>query len=333
MKREIPEAPMNEARALWYTASGRAAIRPVVLTEPGPDQALVRTLWSGLSRGTERLVFEGRISPSESERMRAPLQEGDFPHPVKYGYCAVGIVEAGPDDGLAGRTVFVLHPHQNRFVAPVALLNVVPATVPPRRAILAANMETALNALWDSGAGPGDRILVVGAGLVGCLVAFLAAQLPGAEVTLVDIDPSRRSAAERLGAAFEHPSAAPDGRDVVFHCSATASGLSCALAAAGTEAAVVEMSWYGDQPVAAPLGGDFHARRLRLVSSQVGQVAPSRRSRWTHRRRMAKALDLLADERLDGLITEEVAFADLPVRLPDLLAPRAPGLATAISYA
>jgi NADPH:quinone reductase-like Zn-dependent oxidoreductase len=331
MKREIPEAPMNEARALWYTARGQAAIRPVILSKPARDQALVRTLWSGLSRGTERLVFEGRISSAESERMRAPLQEGDFPHPVKYGYCAVGMVETGPD-AFRGRTVFVLHPHQDRFLAPLALLNLVPASVPPRRAILAANMETALNGLWDSGAGPGDRILVVGAGLVGCLVAFLAAQLPGAEVTLVDIDPTRRSLAERLGAAFELPPAAPDGMDVVFHCSATAPGLSCALAAAGMEAPVVEMSWYGDEMVPAPLGRDFHARRLRLVSSQVGQVAPLRRSRWTHGRRMAKALDLLADERLDGLISEEVAFAELPVRLPGLLAPRAPGLATAIRY-
>jgi threonine dehydrogenase-like Zn-dependent dehydrogenase len=263
--------------------------------------------------------------------MRSPLQEGDFPYPVKYGYCVVGVVAAGPDPFL-GRTVFVLHPHQDRFVAPAALLNVVPERVPARRAILAANMETALNALWDSGAGPGDRVLVVGAGIVGCLVAFLAARLPGAEVTLIDIDPSRRAVAERLGAGFRVPAGAPGGMDVVFHCSATASGLSCALASAGMEATIVEMSWYGDQIVPAPLGLDFHARRLKLVSSQVGQVASSRRSRWTFGRRMAKAIDLLADERLDALITEEVAFADLPVLLPRLLAPNAPGLATAIRY-
>src|SRR3954447_2949312 len=200
MKREISEAPMNEAQALWYVARHEAVLRPVMLSGPAQDEARVKTLWTGLSRGTERLVFEGRVPPSESERMRAPFQEGDFSFPLKYGYCAVGFVEAGPE-ALLGRTVFALHPHQDGFVAPVAMLNPVPTAVPARRAILAANMETALNGLWDSGAGPGDRILVVGAGIVGCLVAYLAAQMPGAEVTLVDVDPSRKAVAETLGAA------------------------------------------------------------------------------------------------------------------------------------
>jgi threonine dehydrogenase-like Zn-dependent dehydrogenase len=289
----------------------------------------VRTLWSGLSRGTERLVFEGSISFGESERMRAPAQAGDFPFPVKYGYCAVGIAEDGP---LQGRTVFALHPHQERFTAPVAMLHPVPEGVPARRAVLAANMETALNALWDSGAGPGDRILVVGAGVVGLLAGYLAARIPGAEVTIVDIDFARRPVAESFGAAFAKPLDAPGEADVVIHASATASGLACALACAGAEATVVEVSWYGDRMVPAPLGVDFHAKRLKLVASQVGQVAPSRRPRWDHGRRMGKALDLLADERLDALITAEVAFADLPDALPRLFAAGAPGLATAIRY-
>jgi threonine dehydrogenase-like Zn-dependent dehydrogenase len=284
-----------------------------------------------LSRGTERLVFEGRVSLSESGRMRAPLQEGEFPFPVKYGYCAVGLVEEGPAD-LLGQTVFVLHPHQDRFVAPVAMLHRVPEAMPARRAILAANMETALNALWDSGAGPGDRILVVGAGVVGCLIAYLAARLPGTTVTLVDVNSSRREIANRLGAAFGRPLDAPGNADVVFHASATPAGLACALACAGDEASVVELSWYGDRMVEVPLGLDFHSRRLKLISSQVGQVAASRRPRWDMRRRMAKALDLLADASLDALTTDEVAFADLPAALPRLLAPDAPGLATAIRY-
>ena len=331
MKREISEAPMNEVRALWYVTRGRAELRPTAVAAPNPGEALVRTLWTGLSRGTERLVFDGRVSMAESGRMRAPLQEGDFPFPVKYGYCAVGLVEDGPED-LRGRTVFVLHPHQSRFIAPVARVNVVPETVPPRRAVLAANMETALNALWDSGAGAGDRVLVVGAGVVGCLVAYLAAQMPGCEVTLVDVDLSRKAIAHRLGANFSRPLDAPEGVDVVIHASATASGLACALACAGPEATVVEMSWYGNEMVPAPLGLDFHARRLKLISSQVGQVSPSRRPRWSLARRMDKALALLADERLDALITEEVPFASLPDALPRLFAPGAPGLATAIRY-
>jgi NADPH:quinone reductase-like Zn-dependent oxidoreductase len=337
LKRGKAEDPMNEippvgaVRALWYVTRGRAELRPGALPPVGPQDASVNTLWSALSRGTERLVFEGRVSMTESERMRAPLQEGDFPYPVKYGYCAVGVVEDGPS-ALRGRTVFAMHPHQDRFVAPVSLLALVPEAVPPRRAVLAANRETALNALWDSGAGPGDRILVVGAGVVGLLVGYLAARLPGAEVTMVDIDLSRRAIAEQLGCGFRKPLDAPGNSDLVFHTSATAPGLACALSCAGEEARVVEMSWYGDAPVGAPLGLDFHSRRLKLISSQVGQVAPSRRPRWTHRRRLDKALSLLADERLDALLTEEVAFAELPTELPRVLAPGAPGLATVVRY-
>jgi threonine dehydrogenase-like Zn-dependent dehydrogenase len=319
------------ARALWYVTRNRAELRPGSAPPAREDEAVVKTLWSGVSRGTERLVFQGRVTVTEGERMRAPMQEGDFPYPVKYGYCAVGVVEDGPRE-LVGRTVFALHPHQDRFTAPVAALTVVPDGVPPRRAVLAANMETALNGLWDAGAGPGDRILVVGAGLVGCLVGYLAGRLPGAEARLVDIDLSRQEIARNLGCAFSKPLDAPGENDIVFHASASEAGLACALASAGDEASIVEMSWYGDAPVRAPLGLDFHSRRLKLVSSQVGRVSPSRRPRWTERRRLEKAMALLADDRLDALITDEVAFQDLPAELPRLLAPAAPGLATVVRY-
>lgn len=335
MKRAKAEASMNVAsgapRALWYVRRGRAELREVELAQPGPDEAVVATSWSLLSRGTERLVLEGGVPASESERMRAPMQEGDFPFPVKYGYCAVGVVEEGARE-LVGRIVFALHPHQERFVAPVASLVPVPEAVPPRRAVLAANMETALNAFWDSGAGPGDRIVVVGAGVVGLLVGALAARLPGAEVTMVDVDLSRAGIAGELGCAFQKPLDAPENADVVFHTSATSAGLACALACAGEEAAIVEMSWYGEAEARVPLGLAFHHRRLRLVSSQVGEVAASRRPRWGRRRRLEKALALLADDRLDALITSEVRFEHLADELPRLLAPGAPGLATAIRY-
>ena len=334
LKRGADEDPVNDAsaaRALWYVARGRAELKPAQVPAIEAGEARIRTLWSAVSRGTERLVFEGRISAFETERMRAPRQEGEFPFPVKYGYCAVGTVEDGPES-LQGRTVFALHPHQSRFVAPADALVLVPDAVPSRRAVLAANMETALNVVWDSGVGPGDRVVVVGAGVVGLLVGALAARLPGAEVTVVDIELSRKTVAQNLGCAFRRPLDAPEEADVVFHASASAPGLACALACAGAEATVVEMSWYGDRFVAAPLGLDFHSRRLKLISSQVGQVAASRRPRWSHRRRLEKALALLSDERLDALLTEEVAFEALPAALPRLLAPGAPGLATVVRY-
>lgn len=319
------------ATALWYVAPRECALNTETLPEPTAQDCLVRTLWSGVSRGTERLVFEGRVPVGEYERMRAPFQQGAFPFPVKYGYCAVGVVDAGPQHML-GETVFCLHPHQDRFVAPADRLTRVPANVPARRAILAANMETALNAHWDAGSGPADRIVVVGGGVLGLLVAWLAAKLPGAEVTLVDTQPNRAALAQALGFRFALPDDAPTDADLVFHASASAAGLATAIAAAGLEARIVELSWYGEGAVPAPLGGCFHARRLQLVSTQVGGIAPSRRPRWDFARRAAAAMALLDDDRLDALITEEIPFADAATRLPAILAPSWQGLTATLRY-
>jgi 2-desacetyl-2-hydroxyethyl bacteriochlorophyllide A dehydrogenase len=321
-----------QATALWYVGVRECALNVVTLPASGSDDCVVRTLWSGVSRGTERLVFEGRVPESERERMRAPFQDGDFPFPVKYGYCAVGVVEAGPADML-GRTVFCLHPHQDVFVAARNRLTLVPDTVPARRAVLAANMETALNAHWDAGSGPADRIVVVGGGVLGLLVAWLAARLPGAEVTLVDVAPERAEMAASLGFGFALPANAPVDADLVFHASASAPGLATAIGCAGFEARIVELSWYGDGAVSAPLGGAFHAKRLQLISSQVGQIAPSRRPRWDYARRVQAALALLAeDDRLDGLITQDIAFTDAAAMLPDVLSPHWRGLTAVFRY-
>jgi threonine dehydrogenase-like Zn-dependent dehydrogenase len=319
------------ARAIWYERRGVAELRPNPLPRLQPGEALVRTLFSGISRGTERLVLDGAVGRSEWERMRGPNQDGAFPFPVKYGYCATGVVEEGPPE-LVGRTVFCLHPHQDWFHVPPAALIPVPASVPAQRATLAANMETALNALWDGGAGPGDRIVVVGAGVVGLLLTSLAARLPGTEVTTVDIDKGRRAIVEALGGRFATADKAADDADVVFHASATAAGLDAAINCAGFEGTIVEMSWYGDKPVQVDLGGAFHSRRLRLVSSQVGQVSAGRRPRWNYRRRAEAAMRLLDLPALDRLVAEEIAFEDAPRELPRILAPGAPGLAPVIRY-
>lgn len=326
-----PLPPEVASRALWYLGDGRVEMRDGSVGASG-GEARVRTLWSGVSRGTERLVFEGRVPESEWGRMRAPRQQGEFPGPVKYGYAAVGIVEDGPAR-LRGRAVFCLNPHEDVFDARETELHLLPEGLPPRRATLAANMETAVNALWDSGAGPCDQIVVVGAGVVGLLAASLAARLPGAEVTAVDRDESRREIVEALGVRFVTPGDAPRDADVVLHASASAAGLATALACAGEEATVVEMSWHGAHDVAVPLGRAFHARRLRLISSQVGQVAPSRRPRWSSRRRLSAALGLLAeDPRLDRVIDVEIPFNEAPEALPRLLAPGAEGVGLVIAY-
>jgi len=299
------------ARAFWIAAPGRGEIRTESLTDPSHDEVVVRALYSGVSRGTEALVFRGRVPPSEYERMRAPFQAGDFPGPVKYGYASVGRIEHGPRE-LQDRNVFVLHPHQSRYVVPARGVHVIPDNVPPQRAVLAANLETAINGLWDARPHVGDRIAVVGAGTVGCLVAWLAGGIPGCEVELVDVNPARASIARALGVRFASPGAASDHADVVIHASGSPSGLQTALRVAGFEATIVEMSWYGSQDVPVALGEAFHSRRLTIASSQVGTVAASQRPRWDTKRRMQLALTLLADPVVDALITGESEFEALP---------------------
>lgn len=320
------------ARAFWLRAPGTGEIRPVELPAPGPGEALVRTLRSGVSRGTETLVFAGRVPPSQYAVMRAPFQDGELPGPVKYGYLNVGRVEQGPSS-LRGRTVFCLHPHQTAYVVPAAALTLVPDDVPPARAVLAGTVETAVNAVWDVGPLPGDRITVVGAGMVGCCVARLLGQVPGVRVELVDVDDSRAGVADALGVGFAGPAGAEDGRDVVVHTSATAAGLQLSLDLLATEGEVVELSWYGDTPVELSLGGAFHSGRLAIRASQVGAVARARRGRRTTSERLGVAMELLRDPAYDCLLSGESAFADLPEVMPRLTSGELPALCHEIDYA
>lgn len=321
----------DESRAFWVVAPGSGEIRAESLRPPSDRDVVVEALYSGISRGTESLVFGGRVPRSEWERMRAPFQEGTFPAPVKYGYASVGRVEHGPPD-LLGRTVFVLHPHQTRYVVPADAVHVVPDEVPAGRAVLAANLETAINGVWDARPHVGDRVAVIGAGAVGCLAAWLVGRFPGCRVQLVDVNPARADVARALGVRFATPEAADRDADVVIHASGTPDGLSLALRVAGVEATIVELSWFGDQEVGLPLGGAFHARRLTIASSQVGHVAPAQRPRWDARRRMHLALTLLADPALDSLITGESAFEDLPGVIADLAGTPSDALCHRVRY-
>ncbi|MCQ4162255.1 dehydrogenase [Roseomonas sp. GC11] len=309
-----------KARGFWATAPGVGEIRALDLPPLAPGALRVRATASGVSRGTERLVLQGRVPPSQFAAMRAPLQKGDFPFPVQYGYAAVGVVVEGPAERL-GQRVFCLHPHQDVFDAPAAMAVPVPDAVPDHRAVLAANMETALNIAWDAEPRLGERILVIGAGVVGLLVAALLARLPGAVVTVLDTDPARRPVAEALGCRFATPEDSPAEQELIIHASASAAGLRHALAHAAFEARILEASWFGDAAIALPLGEAFHAKRLVLRSTQVGAVSPAMRGRRTHGERLALALALLEEARFDALAGPRLRFEELPARLPALLAP------------
>ena len=319
------------ALAFWVREPGHGEIKASETTGHGRGEVLVRTLFSGVSRGTEALVFRGGVPESQHRLMRAPFQEGDFPGPVKYGYLNVGVVEDGPP-ALVGRTVFCLYPHQTRYAVPAAAVTPVPDDVPPERAILAGTVETAVNAVWDAAPLVGDRIAVVGGGMVGCAVAAVLAGLPGARVQLVDADPSRAEVARALGVGFAPPEDADGGCDLVVHASATEAGLARSLELLADEGEVVELSWYGDRAVRVPLGEFFHSRRLTVRSSQVGAVSPARRARRTHADRLELALRLLADPRFDALITGESPFHELPRVMPKLASGELPSLCHRITY-
>jgi 2-desacetyl-2-hydroxyethyl bacteriochlorophyllide A dehydrogenase len=324
-------APSSIAQSFWLVEPGRGEIRPTPVARPEADEVLVRTLWTGISRGTESLVFAGRVPASQYDAMAAPFQEGRLPGPVKYGYLNVGTVEAGPD-ALAGRSVFCLYPHQTTYVVSASAVLPVPAGVPPRRAVLAGTVETALNVVWDAEPSIGERVTVVGAGMVGSCVARQMSQVPGSFVTLVDTNPERRAVAHAFGVAFSSPADAPGDQDLVVHASATSAGLTRSLELLRPEGTVIEASWYGDAAVTLPLGEAFHSRRLTIRSSQVGTVAPARRGSLTHRDRLALALDVLIDPAYDILLTGTSRFDELPATMAAIAAGSLGGLCHTISY-
>ena len=321
----------GDAFAFWLREPGVGEIRPAQLPEPGPGDVLVRTLRSGVSRGTETLVFRGGVPVSQYAVMRAPFQEGDFPGPVKYGYLSVGVVEHGPPH-LLGRSVFCLYPHQTAYVVPADAVVLVPEDVPPERAVLAGTVETAVNALWDAVPLLGDRVTVVGAGMVGCCVARLLTRVPGVRTTLVDVDATRAGVAAALGVDFALPADATGGRDLVVHTSATSAGLQQSLDLLVAEGTVIELSWYGDAVTRLELGGVFHSGRLRIRASQVGTVAAARRGRRTAAERRALALELLRDPAFDALLTGASRFDELPDVMPRLADGSLPALCHTVTY-
>ncbi|GAA1942717.1 zinc-binding alcohol dehydrogenase [Microbacterium deminutum] len=322
---------MTQATAFWVETPGRGALRTGELRDPQPGEVRVRTVYTGISRGTESVVFRGEVPTGEHERMRAPFQEGDFPGPVKYGYLNVGVVEEGPAD-LRGRAVFTLFPHQSTFVVPASAVTVVPDGVPAHRAVLAGAVETAVNVLWDAAPLVGDRITVVGAGMIGCAVARLAREIPGVDVNVVDVDRSKASVCERLGIAYEHPEDAPLDRDLIVDASGSEEGLQFALQATVVEGEIIVASWFGDRPVRLNLGEDFHSRRLTIRSSQVGMVSPRRRASRTTTDRLELALHLLRDKTFDALLDETSSWRDLPEVMASVAAGTSPGLCHTIDW-
>lgn len=306
------------ARALWFESPGVAALRDEPLAEPGEGELRVRAICSGISAGTERLVLMGEVPEEARAQMALAAMRGSFALPIAYGYATVGVVEAlgpGVDAARLGERVFLFHPHQDVLVSAASALRSLPSAPPPERLVLAPNLETAVNAVWDAGVGLGDRVLVSGLGVVGLLIAWLCRRAGAGAVIGVDPEEARRDLARALGATRTLAAATPEEiapADHLIEASGTPAALGALVADAGPEAKITVVSWYGRGEVPLPLGGLFHPHRVTLRSSQVGQLDPARRGRWDHARRWALVGELLGEPALDALIAPPVPLSAAP---------------------
>ncbi|MEM9671559.1 MAG: zinc-binding alcohol dehydrogenase [Bacteroidota bacterium] len=306
---------MTDTTALWHLSERESSIRSQSLPPLKTDECLIESLFSLVSSGTETLVANGQVPAELQDSMQVPYMEGSFGFPLKYGYSLVGKVIEGSEN-LVDRYVHLLHPHQQHCVVKETDVTVIPEGIPPQRAVLASNLETALNAVWDSHLSAGDRVLVVGMGLIGSLVALLASQFPATQIRVAETDPTRQSLAREQGFSLYDPSDTPF--DVAFHSSGSSTGLQTAIDAVGYEGQVIELSWYGTRSAEVKLGGSFHQQRKQIISSQVSQLPAHRQARWDYRRRKQTVLDLLQDDGWDDFLTATVDFTDVPALFDQL---------------
>ena len=288
-------------RSVLFAAPGRIEVTHDDIPSPREGEVLVRTLVSGISAGTELHVYRGDISEGVLLDESLPSLQEPFRYPATYGYASVGEVV---DDG---RRVFAFQPHVSHYVAREDELYDVPEDLSSEAAALWPSVETAVNLVLDARPLVGERVLVVGQGVVGLATTSILSRFPLGELWTVDPIESRRAASKRCGAASSfHPDEADaagvlERFDLTIELSGSAEGLNLAIGAAGFEGRVVVGSWYGDKSVSVDLGTHFHRGRLQLsiISSQVSHLGSLLLSRWTKARRMevaANALSLLPTE-------------------------------------
>ena len=318
---------MRKARALWHTSASQSQIKEVELS--ANPACVVKSLYSLISTGTERLVSRGQVPHALYASMKVPYMEGEFSFPVKYGYSLVGEVQEGPEE-ILGKKVHLLHPHQDYCRVQASELTVLPGEVPPLRATLASNLETALNSIWDSGVSVGDRVLVVGFGIIGSLTARLLQSIAGVEVWVYDLDAQRSELASASG--FHIVDRMLYDFDIAFHCSSSSKGLQSCIDHIGFEGKVMEMSWYGEQAVELQLGGSFHQQRKQIISSQVSSIPSNHRARWDFNRRKAVVMELLKNPAYDQHLGEQVPFDKVPALFGNIRKGSLSALSWVIAY-
>jgi hypothetical protein len=306
-----PASVTGEARALWFVGPGHAVLRhETIAAHSAGEVCTVRSLYSAVSGGSERLVLAGRVPADLHPSMRVPYMDGDFRFPVKYGYSLVGTVEQGPQH-LLGRVVHLLHPHQDICIVDSADVFPVPESIPAPRATLASNMETAVTAIWDARPLLGERVLIVGFGYIGALIGQILGAMPGIDLRIVELDDRRRELARKLGHHLEAPGGNTEF-DLAIHTSGSPAGLQEAIDRLGMEGRVVEVSWYGTTEATLRLGGTFHSQRKTIIASQVSHLPAFQTPRWDRLRRKQLVFSLLRDPAFDHLLSDPIPFEQLP---------------------
>lgn len=323
-----------QSKSLWFKNQFHAVMEtemlPVLPPNKKKNSCLIKTLFTAISPGTEYLVYSGGVPKKLYVEMRCPYMGGDFSFPIKYGYSLVGQVLDGPTS-LKGKLIHTLHPHQDYARISAEDVYVIPDGISPQRATLASNMETALNAIWDSGVNIGDKVLIVGFGIIGSLIARILSFIPQVEVDVLDVQPAKITLIEQLGFSI-YKEEKEKKYDLAFHTSGSGPGLQTSINNVGLEGKIIETSWYGDKEVNLCLGETFHSQRKLIISSQVSHLPACKSARWDYKRRKEVVFQLLLHPEFDAHITHTIAFHNLPKLFQSLKKNRCQELSYLVYY-
>lgn len=320
---------MSETRAsqLWFTAPFSVEVREVTLPAPAADEVVVRTRYSAVSAGTELLLYRGQMPGSMSlDATLSSLQQSSG-YPLQYGYACVGEVQQtgrDVDPDWQGRQVFSFQPHASHFLATTDQLIAVPDDLSAQAAVFLPNMETAVNLVQDGQPLIGERVVVLGQGIVGLLLSGLLARFPLADLAAVEGQPDRQDLARTFGVkdvyspdeATRAVASSSDGypamadADLIYEVSGQPEALNLAIALSGFASRIVIGSWYGSKRVPIDLGGKAHRNRLQLITSQVSTLAPGLSGRWDKQRRYHLAWDMIRATDTAQLITHNLPLEE-----------------------
>ncbi len=321
-----------ETTALWHLSESSTILKTTNIRNDHPTSCLIKSLYSLVSTGTERLVAQGKVPGNLQEAMKVPYMEGSFGFPLTYGYSLVGEIIEGPEH-LISKNVHIMHPHQSMLYADEAHVALIPEDIPSKRAVLISNLETAINAVWDSEVTLGENVFVAGFGTIGSLLCQVLRKFPAIDLHVLEPNQARCEKARSWGFNAVQAITLPEPPfDVAFNTSCHENGLQVCIDSVGYEGKVVELSWYGTQSVNINLGKSFHHFRKQIISSQVSQIPGHKLSRWDYRRRKALAFDLLKDPFFDELLTDEISFEDAPVFFQNLRNGTIDSVGTTIKY-